>query len=219
MQVIPTSESIFYVKGLLSNDLCRSIIGHYERDPRGQAGCVIRGRGEQERQDGIKISTDLVLTPDGEWAQSFAALNGAVNTALEQIVMQVPALQVWPVWWTGYKIQHYRKNEGHFKWHFDAIGPGTWERQLAMVIYLNSVEHGGETCFHRQDLKVKPVAGDAVIFPTFWTHAHCGEVPRSEDKYIISSFVSFAIPQVPPSGAPAAERDTRAERAEAVPAN
>jgi hypothetical protein len=56
------------------------------------------------------------------------------------------------------------------------------------------VEAGGETCFHQQNLKFKPVVGDAVIFPTFWTHAHCGEIPRSEDKYIISSFVSFAIP-------------------------
>jgi hypothetical protein len=41
---------------------------------------------------------------------------------------------------------------------------------------------------------VKPVAGDALFFPPFWTHMHCGEVPRSEDKYVISSFVSFVIP-------------------------
>jgi hypothetical protein len=43
-------------------------------------------------------------------------------------------------------------------------------------------------------LKVKPVAGDAVFFPTFWTHMHCGEIPRSEDKYIVSSFLRFDIP-------------------------
>jgi 2-oxoglutarate-Fe(II)-dependent oxygenase superfamily protein len=63
-----------------------------------------------------------------------------------------------------------------------------------MILYLNSVEDGGETCFHRQNLKVKPVAGDALFFPTFWTHMHCGEIPKSEDKYIISSFVNFVIP-------------------------
>jgi hypothetical protein len=194
MQIVPAPESIFYVKELLSEELCRAIIANYERDPRRQPGCVIRGRGEKELQDEIKVSTDLVITGEGEWTAAFEELNRAVNAAVQQIVAQVPALQLWPLWWTGYKIQHYRKNEGHFKWHYDAIGPGTWERQLAMVIYLNSVQDGGETCFHRQDLQVKPIVGDALIFPTFWTHAHCGQIPRSEDKYIVSSFVSFAIP-------------------------
>jgi hypothetical protein len=194
MQIVPAPENIFYVKELLAKELCQAIIDIYESHPRRQPGYVLRGRGEKELQDEIKVSTDLVITQEGEWAQAFEGLNRAVNIALQQIVAQVPALQVWPLWWTGYKIQHYRKDEGHFKWHFDAIGPGTWERQLAMIIYLNSVAHGGETCFQRQDILVKPIAGDAVIFPTFWTHAHCGEIPRSEDKYIVSSFVSFAIP-------------------------
>jgi hypothetical protein len=195
MQVIPTQDNLFYVKELLSEELCRTILATYERDSSKQPGYVLRGRGEEELQNSIKVSTDLVIHAGGVWSDVFPQINQAVNDALQQIVAQVPALRIWPLWWTGYKIQHYKKNEGHFKWHFDAIGKGTWDRQLAMVIYLNTVEEGGETCFQRQDLRVKPIAGDAVIFPTFWTHAHCGEVPRSEDKYIISSFVSFSIPE------------------------
>jgi hypothetical protein len=198
MQIIPAVESIFYVKELLSSELCRTIITTYERDPHTHPGFTIQGSGEKTLENEVKVSTDLVITPGGLWRSTFEDLNQAVNNALGQIVAQVPSLQIWPLRWTGYKIQHYRKNEGHFKWHFDAVGPGTWDRQLAMVIYLNSVQDGGETCFHRQDLKVKPIAGDAVIFPTFWTHAHCGQIPRSEDKYIISSFVSFDIPSVKP---------------------
>ena len=200
MQIVPAAESIFYVKELLSKELCQTIIANYERDTRRHPGYIIRGQGEKELQDEIKVSTDLVISQDGAWAAAFNELNQAVNDALQQITAQVPSLQIWPLWWTGYKIQYYKKNEGHFKWHFDAIGPGTWERQLAMVIYLNSVEDGGETCFHRQNLEVKPIAGDALMFPTFWTHAHCGQIPRSEDKYIISSFVSFAIPAAEQKG-------------------
>lgn len=194
MQVTPAAESIFYVKELLSEELCRTIIANYEQDARRHPGYVLRGQGEKELQNEIKVSTDLVIPQDGAWAAAFDGVNQAVNNALQEITAQVPSLQIWPLWWTGYKIQHYRKNEGHFKWHFDALGPGTWHRQIAMIIYLNSVAEGGETCFHRQSLRVKPVAGDGLFFPTFWTHAHCGEVPRSEDKYIISSFVSFVIP-------------------------
>jgi 2OG-Fe(II) oxygenase superfamily len=200
MQIVPAADSIFYVKELLSKELCQTIIDNYEQDSRRHAGYVIRGRGEKELQDEIKVSTDLVIGQDGAWAAAFEELNRAVNDALQQITAQIPSLQIWPLWWTGYKIQYYKKNEGHFKWHFDAIGPGTWERQLAMVIYLNSVQDGGETCFHRQNLEVKPIAGDALMFPTFWTHAHCGQIPRSEDKYIISSFVSFAIPAAEQKG-------------------
>jgi hypothetical protein len=215
MQIVPAVESIFYVRGLFSKELCRTIIAIYEGDPRRHPGYVIRGRGELELQDHIKVSTDLVITAEGAWTEAFEELNLAVNAALQQIVAQVDALQIWPLWWTGYKIQHYKKNEGQFKWHFDAIGPGTWERQLAMIIYLNSVQEGGETTFVRQDLQVKPIGGDAIFFPTFWTHAHCGQIPRSEDKFIISSFVSFAIPAGQRKEEPGLEADRQDTHANA----
>lgn len=194
MKIITTGECIFYVKDLISRDLCRTIIDTYRRDPRKWPGRTVSGQGEKKRQDEIKVSTDLEITKDGAWTAAFNELNLAVNNAILNVVAQLPSLQIWPLWWTGYKIQHYKKDEGHFKWHFDALGPGTWHRQMALIVYLNSVEDGGETCFHRQNLRVKPIAGDAVFFPTFWTHTHCGEIPRSEDKYVVSSFVSFAIP-------------------------
>jgi hypothetical protein len=207
MQISLPAENIFYVKELLSAELCQTIIANYERDTSRHPGYIMRGGGEKELENEIKISTDLVITPEGAWAPAFEGVNQAVNNALQQITFQTPSLQVWPLWWTGYKIQHYKKNEGHFKWHFDAIGPGTWERQLAMVIYLNSVKEG-ETCVHQQNLQVKPIAGDALFFPTFWTHAHCGEIPRSEDKYIISSFVSFSIPSAEKKSEPAERAGT-----------
>jgi 2OG-Fe(II) oxygenase superfamily len=199
MEIGPPVEFVFYVKELISRDLCQRIIEIYQRDPRKRWGGTLGGRGKKRARDDIKVSTDLEIMPGGAWAEAFSELNLAVNIALKRVVAQVPSLQVWPLWWTGYKIQHYKKGEGHFKWHFDALGPGTWDRQMAMVIYLNSVEEGGETCFHGQNLKVKPIAGDAVLFPTFWTHAHCGEIPRSDDKYIISSFITFAIPAAEPA--------------------
>jgi len=194
MEIVAAAECIFYVKELIAKDLCRTIIENYERDPRKHPGCTIGSRGERKSQDYVKLSTDLGIETEGVWKVVYEDLHHAVQHAVLSVAAQFPSLQVWPLRCTGYKIQHYKKNEGHFKWHFDALGPGAWERQLAMVIYLNSVESGGETCFYRQNLKVRPVAGDAVFFPTFWTHMHCAETPRSEDKYVISSFVCFNIP-------------------------
>jgi len=95
VQILFAPESIFYVKGLLPTELCQSIITTYEGDPRRQPGCVLRGRGEKQLQDEIKVSMDLPIT-----------------------------------------------------------------------------------------------------------HAHCGKIPRSEHKYIVSSFVSFAIPTASPDKEP-----------------
>jgi hypothetical protein len=194
MEILARGDTIFYVKGLISRDLCQRCIELYEHDPRKHSGYTTSAGGDRQLEVEVKISTDLGVETDGIWAPVFVELHAAVTAVVQSIAAQCSALQVSPLQCTGYKIQHYRKNAGHFKWHFDALGPGGWDRQLAVIIYLNSVEDGGETCFYRQDLKVKPVAGDALFFPPFWTHMHCGEIPRSGDKYIISSFIRFAIP-------------------------
>jgi 2OG-Fe(II) oxygenase superfamily len=194
MEIFARNESIFHVKGLISEALCSKCMELYEQDPRKHSGYTASAGGEKQLEVEVKVSTDLEVETEGVWAPVFAELHSAVTAAVQTIREQCSALQVAPLQCTGYKIQHYGKNEGHFKWHFDALGPGGWDRQLAVIIYLNTVDEGGETSFYRQDLKIKPVAGDALFFPTFWTHMHCGEIPRSGDKYIISSFIRFVLP-------------------------
>jgi len=198
MEILVAGDCIFYVKGLLTEDLCRTAIENYQRDPRRHPGYTVGSRGENKSYDEVKVSTDLGIDSEGVWTAIHEQLHQTVSRVVLSIAAQFPSLRVWPLRTTGYKIQHYKRNEGHFKWHFDALGRGAWERQMAMVAFLNSVAAGGETCFHRQSLKVKPVAGDAVFFPTIWTHMHCGEIPRSEDKYIVSSFLCFDIPAAEP---------------------
>ena len=201
MEIFARNESIFHVRGLISEALCSKCIKLYEQDPRKHSGYTASAGGEKQLEVDVKVSTDLSVETEGVWAPVFTELHSAVTAAVQAIRAQCSALQVAPLQCTGYKIQHYRKNEGHFKWHFDALGPGGWDRQLAVIVYLNTVEEGGETCFYRQDLKIKPVAGDALFFPTFWTHMHCGEIPKSGDKYIISSFIRFVLPGTDSSGA------------------
>jgi hypothetical protein len=202
MEIFLRGDSIFQVKDLLAADLCRRCIELYEQDPRKHAGYTASAGGEQQLEADVKVSTDLGIETEGVWQPIFAELHAAVTAVVQNISTQFSALQVAPLTCTGYKIQHYRKNAGHFKWHFDALGPGGWDRQLAVIIYLNSVEDGGETSFHRQNLKFKPVAGDALFFPPFWTHMHCGEIPRSADKYVISSFIKFVLPGLVPPAVP-----------------
>ncbi len=64
-------------------------------------------------------------------------------------------------------------------------------RILAFTIYLNDVEEGGETEFVYQNKKLKPKAGQMSIFPAYFTHTHRGNMPVSNDKYILTSWVLF----------------------------
>ncbi len=59
------------------------------------------------------------------------------------------------------------------------------------MFYLNDVAEGGETEFFHQQRSLKPRAGTMVIAPAGFTHTHRGCVPRSGDKYILTSWILF----------------------------
>lgn len=93
---------------------------------------------------------------------------------------------------TGFRLQHYPQKGGYYRRHHDGA---PWDpdpinsRVLGVVIYLNTVKHGGGTHFPEQGCEIEAVAGRVGIFPSNWTHPHAGKVPISEDKWIISTFI------------------------------
>lgn len=64
-------------------------------------------------------------------------------------------------------------------------------RNLLFMFYLNDVDEGGETEFFYQDKKIQPKTGRMVIAPSGFTHTHRGNIPISNDKYILTSWVLF----------------------------
>lgn len=189
MEVKVYSDFIVHFKELLSPTVCRQIIEQYDQDPAKRSGRVHDGAGKLT-VNSLNISSELTIFPEGPWKSTHQEIDRQVYGAIAQVMKHFHPLQVDPlVARSDYKIKRYEKKAGHFKWHFDAFGPGGWSRQLAMILYLNDVEEGGETCFFFQKLKMKPLAGHALFFPPFWTHYHCGLVPESGNKYIITAFV------------------------------
>lgn len=98
---------------------------------------------------------------------------------------------------TGYQIQRYTKNEGFYKPHVDGNAAVAQERLISIVLYLNTVEVGGETGFPRHGVKVKAVQGDAAVFPSHFAFQHEGCMPVSDDKYIINTFIEPIEPSRP----------------------
>ncbi len=98
--------------------------------------------------------------------------------------------------YTGFTVQKYKKAEGGYHYFHSEIYPQgehnePLHRQVAILLYLNDVEEGGETEFFYQQTKAKPKAGTIVIFPSGFTHTHKGHIPLSNDKYVITAWLLF----------------------------
>jgi len=91
----------------------------------------------------------------------------------------------------AYNIIHYPPGGAYHVAHSDyAPSPLHRNRHISMVFFLNTIAEGGELEFVRQGLKVAPVEGRAVLFPTGWTHAH-RSLPTAVDRYVIQMWWSF----------------------------
>ena len=90
----------------------------------------------------------------------------------------------------NFMIQKYNKLIGKYKYHNDFIADSAKNRHriLTYLWYLNTVEEGGHTEFFGNYL-IQPKQGKLILFPSSWTFPHCGKVPISNDKYIITGWL------------------------------
>lgn len=193
--------AIMVAESIIDEELCQNIINecktHY--DKLFTPGPIISGLYPD-----IKSSMDMNWS-DGEITSlgvpSLPFLNyeeqvvDALFSAIEYYRETFRWLWDWPdLSDTGFRLQHYGKRKGFYREHIDG-GPGpvtASARMLGAIVYLNTVETGGETYFREHDLKIPAKAGSIALFPAYWTHPHQGCVAISEDKWIISTFVTKA---------------------------
>jgi len=89
------------------------------------------------------------------------------------------------------RMKRYRAgSDDNFQPHFDSID-SKCGRYLVFLWYLNDVDEGGETEFVDLGFKVQARAGRLLVFPPYWMFQHAGLPPRSQDKYIVSTYLMF----------------------------
>lgn len=89
-----------------------------------------------------------------------------------------------------FRIKKYQANtEDQFDTHIDVTDHSSAKRFLSFMWYLNDVEDGGETEF--ADILIKPQCGKLLIFPPLWLFPHKGHISRSNDKYILSTYLHY----------------------------
>ena len=88
-------------------------------------------------------------------------------------------------------MQKIEKTQGYHKWHCDMMNSRARDRIIAFILYLNTVEKGGETEFLNQSLRFEPIKDRLLLFPTTYTHVHRGNPPLSGSKYIMTGWLEL----------------------------
>jgi hypothetical protein len=89
---------------------------------------------------------------------------------------------------TANRIQKTLIGQGYHLWHFESSSREVAHRITAYTLYLNDVDEGGETEFLYYPIRVKPKTGRLVIWPAGFTHAHRGNPPLSNTKYLLTGW-------------------------------
>ena len=174
---------------VLDSSMCINIIERFEKSDHKKRGVV--GSGLDTK---IKKTFDLHLSSYEEWKDVDTLLFKKINEYLKiyKTKFNIGDENYFPkkIKDTGYQIQKYNKNDGFYLWHTDdTYGYSRYQgtRVLAFIFYLNTIEEGGETNLKFE--KVKPIEGRLLFFPALWTFPHKGEVPITDDKYIITGWI------------------------------
>jgi len=198
-------ESFIYVKkNSICDDLCDEIINNFENEPKKHDGITIGGL-----QKHIKNTTDFIIPTNCEmWYKIHKCLLKELTKNIEQYIdslcydeykmssqnskMDYTPLDKQNIIFFNFMVQRYIKNEGKYIYHndFNIDLKKNVYRVITYLWYLNTVEEGGETVFWN-DYKIKPEKGKLILFPANWSFPHCGKMPISSNKYIITGWIYY----------------------------
>jgi hypothetical protein len=192
---LPPNPLIYILEDNLEVKFCKEIVDRFENDIRKTKGRI----GDNKINLNIKNTMDLQITRIAEWNDVDQKLYYVLlenlkkyEERLHKYNLALPSTLITQ----GFQIQKYKKGVGEYNWHTDDMtadmemphgGVSQMTRYITYIWYLNDVEEGGETKF--LDGQVKPKAGQFLFFPATWDQIHRGEVPKSDNKYIITGWM------------------------------
>jgi hypothetical protein len=166
------------------NSLCDDIIQFHKSCPNKKAG---RAGGMIDTT--AKDSTDTTLQFNDILFKRYLIELRKVVDLYESLFERVKYSSVYGIT-EGVSIQHYKPPiQGFHSWHCERSHPS--DRHLVFMTYLNDVTDNGETEFLYQKFKVKPKKGLTLIWPVDWTYTHRGIKSPTQDKYIVTGWLSF----------------------------
>ncbi|WP_339878583.1 2OG-Fe(II) oxygenase [Pseudidiomarina gelatinasegens] len=132
----------------------------------------------------LKVKHPVTGAPVNLTHENFDEIAAGKEQAYMQLLYRLGPIQA----------QKYLKDQGNYNyWHCEVYpeknSVEALHRSLLFMFYLNDVEDGGTTDFYYQNKSIKPKRGRMVIAPGYFTHTHRGAVPKSNDKFILTSWI------------------------------
>jgi hypothetical protein len=186
----PNDIFIFELENNLDHETCINIIERFEKDTRIYPG--VTGGGVNLN---VKNTKDLFISTLKEWSDVDKILCQQLNIGLQKYlnVLRNMCDHLWfdsSIKDIGYQVQRYKKRDGFYSWHNDFLTyPNNDYRVITFIWYLNDVNEGGETYFLNG--KIIPQRGKLVLFPATWNYLHKGNMPISNDKYIVTGWFLY----------------------------
>lgn len=179
------NDFIFVYDKVISETACSEIIEKFKESNKKFLGRTTSGISDKKKSKEVYIDKN-----DLYWKQ--------IDDMLFEVYRDFAASYLSTFPWVnmryrdkGYFIKKYEKGHGYFGTHVDVSCLKNSKRMLVMIIYLNTLEEGGETNFDYLNVKVAPVTGRLLIFPPMWMYPHQGLKPLSDHKYTVNTFLEF----------------------------
>lgn len=176
-----------YTQSSIPNELCDEIIFNFENEniTNKYEGITISGLNKK-----IKNTTDFVISSNNEiWNKIHSFLEKELHNNLIIYTTNLHIDKPFLIH-SIFMMQKYVKNEGLFTYHHDFNVKDNNYRVITFIWYLNDVDEGGETEIIGK-YKIKPEKGKILLFPADWCSVHCGKIPISNDKYIITGWLYY----------------------------
>lgn len=176
-------------------EYCKMVIEHFK---------YVKGMGHTIARDNHQAQAheidDLQYYTHEEFDSAIRVRNSEVNntffqgmdSCLQEYAKKYSAIRIGQeLRMFANKIQETKVGGGFHAWHAERSRQDNDHRVLAVMMYLNDVQNGGETEFLYQHKRVQAKAGRALIWPAGFTHTHRGNPPLSNTKYIMTSWFEF----------------------------
>lgn len=196
------SDFVIIKDRVFSDEFCDELVSLFEKYPE----YTFEGHSGAGLNTEIKKTTDLNMIEiqhlmDDYGYEVFRGFNTVVEELLEGLPFQNKFSSVESIFtseteYTTCQMQKYDKGSGHYNaYHFETDSYYTTPRLFVFILYLNDVEVGGETELMYENLKVKPKKGRVICHPATFPFVHNGHTPISDDKYILTTWLSYSEPQ------------------------
>jgi hypothetical protein len=190
---------IMSIGNVLDDKICDDIVSNLIKPNNNFNGWASKGSSLNNFSDNTNTEFRLDKKWDGETVLRWVNQEDTFSKILKEclnlyihtfITNCAPFTQEGTIDYSGFNFQETPISGGFHNWHSEnnSGSIGIKSRFLAWSLFLNDVEEGGELEFLNYSMRIKPKKGCIVLFPAYFTHAHRGNPPISNTKYIATGW-------------------------------